>query len=135
MRNHYKSDDVTSMVDKVFSGPATFHATDSSLFPDLSLHWVGGRTAGLQVVRARTARSFVALDSDAAHYYENLISRRPYPLIETMQDILDGFDRVEALADSASHIVPGHDPLVLSQYPLAAPGLDGVVRVNLPPAS
>jgi hypothetical protein len=46
---------------------------------------------------------------------------------------LDAFDTIEALASSAQHVIPGHDPLVLASYPPAAPGLANAARVDLPP--
>jgi hypothetical protein len=39
--------------------------------------------------------------------------------------MLDGFDRLRALAPSPQHIIPGHDPLVMQRYP-AVPGLEGI---------
>jgi hypothetical protein len=34
---------------------------------------------------------------------------------------------LRALADSADHVVPGHDPLVLERYPAASKELKGIV--------
>jgi hypothetical protein len=45
--------------------------------------------------------------------------------------MLDGYDRLIALASERSAIVPGHDPLVLERYPAAGPGLEGLaVRLD-----
>jgi hypothetical protein len=39
-----------------------------------------------------------------------------------------------ALASSPDAIIPGHDPLMMKQYPAAAPGLeDMVVRLDADP--
>jgi hypothetical protein len=37
------------------------------------------------------------------------------------------------LASSPKHIIPGHDPLVLTRYPAALPGVDDIVRLDLNP--
>ena len=47
-------------------------AGDEELLPGLSVHLVGGHTAGMQVVRVRTSAGHVVLASDASHFYENL---------------------------------------------------------------
>lgn len=94
---------------------------DAELLPGLSVHLVGGHTAGMQVVRLRTAAGHVVLASDASHFYENLAADRPSPILHSMPGVYAAFDRVTALADRADLIVPGHDPEVLERYP-AVPG-------------
>jgi len=49
-------------------------------------------------------------------------------------EMLEGFDRLRALADSENHIVPGHDPLVLERYPPPTEDLKGIVaRLDVDP--
>jgi hypothetical protein len=49
--------------------------------------------------------------------------------------MLEGFDRLRALAPDESHIVPGHDPLVMKLYPPPTQELDGIaVRLDVPPS-
>jgi DNA-binding FadR family transcriptional regulator len=43
-----------------------------AVVPGIKVHRVGGHAAGLQVVRANTARGNVVLASDATHYYANI---------------------------------------------------------------
>ncbi|MNI98316.1 hypothetical protein D3C73_1571420 [compost metagenome] len=70
-----------------------------------------------------TAAGRVVLASDAAHYYENLRQRNPFPAIHSRADMMAGYDRIEALAGSADLIVPGHDPLVCERFErVDAPG-------------
>lgn len=48
---------------------------------------------------------------------------------------LEGFDRLLALAPDESHIVPGHDPLVMKLYPAPSRELEGVAeRLDVPPS-
>ena len=49
------------------------------------------------------------------------ISGRVFPITYNVADVLAGYDKVEALATSKQHVVPGHDPIVLDIYPAARP--------------
>jgi glyoxylase-like metal-dependent hydrolase (beta-lactamase superfamily II) len=71
----------------------------------------------LQAVRVMTEAGALVLASDAAHYYENFLKRKPFPIVVDLQDMLDGFARLDALADRPALIVPGHDPLVRAVFP------------------
>ena len=61
--------------------------------------------------------------SDAAHYYENFLARKPFPIVVDLQDMLDGFETLHKLASAPELIVPGHDPLVRDLFPTEAGGL------------
>jgi hypothetical protein len=52
---------------------------------------------------------------------------RPYPIIYNLGDMVDGWRRVQSLAESPGHVIPGHDPLVMERYPAPAPALQGIV--------
>ncbi|MGW4793650.1 N-acyl homoserine lactonase family protein [Nonomuraea sp. NPDC004297] len=94
---------------------------DATVVPGLSVHLVGGHTAGMQVVRAQTARGPVVLASDASHFYENIESDRPFPILHSMTGMYGAFDRVNELAGGPELVVAGHDPLVLERFPLQTP--------------
>ncbi|KAA9158742.1 N-acyl homoserine lactonase family protein [Amycolatopsis acidicola] len=100
---------------------------DLEILPGLSVHLVGGHTAGMQVVRVATAAGPVVLASDAAHFAENLEDDRPAPLVHTMTGMYGAFDRVKELAGPGGRYLPGHDPVVLDRFPAEVPGR--VVRV------
>ena len=97
---------------------------DVELLPGLSVHLVGGHTAGMQVVRLRTAAGSVVVASDASHFYENLETDRPAPILHCTTGVYGAFDRVRVLADDPRLVVPGHDPAVLDRHP-GFPGLPG----------
>jgi glyoxylase-like metal-dependent hydrolase (beta-lactamase superfamily II) len=103
-----------------------FHDGDAQLAPGLSVHHVGGHTDGLQVVRVSTRSSWLVLASDAAHYYENIESRRPFTIVFDVDTMIAGFDRVRELAGDSGKYIPGHDPEVLNRYPAVSGSLDGV---------
>jgi glyoxylase-like metal-dependent hydrolase (beta-lactamase superfamily II) len=131
MRAPFDVADVQAMVGRVFLDRVVFHGGDAELAPGLTLHRVGGHTRGLQVVRVRTQRGWVVLASDAAHFYANWQQRRPFPIVHSVDAYLDAFGRIEELADSPEHIIPGHDPLVLVRYPRALPDIADIVRLDL----
>ena len=69
----------------------------------------------------------VVLASDASHFYANMEATRPFPIVWSVAEMIDGYARMRALAESPAHIIPGHDPLVLERYPAPSPALQGVV--------
>jgi glyoxylase-like metal-dependent hydrolase (beta-lactamase superfamily II) len=127
MRNSFEPADVSAMIQRLFVGRVRFHDGDRELASGISVHLIGGHTMGLQVVRVRTRRGFVVLASDSTHLYANIEQGRPYPILYNLGDMMQGHETLRELASSASHIVPGHDPLVLRRYPAARPELEGIV--------
>lgn len=125
-------DDVLNAVRHVFADRVRFHDGTATLAPGITLHLVGGHSGGLQVVRVWTARGFVVLASDAAHYWANIRTRNPFPLVADVLAMAEGWRICEELADGPDHVIPGHDPLVLARFP-AVPGLLDTARVDLPP--
>jgi glyoxylase-like metal-dependent hydrolase (beta-lactamase superfamily II) len=127
MRFPFDEDDVVAMVRRVFAGRVVFHDGDDQIAPGLSVHFVGGHSMGLQMVRVNTRRGFVVLASDATHYYANMELGLAYPIAYNIGEVLEGYRRAHALASSPDHIVPGHDPLVLKRYPAPSAELEGWV--------
>jgi len=126
-RGAYEVEDVVGMVRRLYEGRVRFHDGDRELAPGVSLHLIGGHTMGLQAVRVATRRGAVVLASDASHFYANMEQVRPFPIVWSVADMVDGYRRLRELAGSAEHIIPGHDPLVMERYPAAAPNLRGIV--------
>lgn len=136
IRRSFALKDVAGMVRLVYGDGVIFHRGDEDIGPGVSVHHIPGHTRGMQSVRVSTARGFVVVASDAAHFYENLEKETPFSTLENMYLMLEGYRRVRALADSDSHLVPGHDPAVLKRYPAASRALEGVVaRLDLPPSA
>ena len=125
-RGAFEVEDVVGMVREVYAGRVRFHDGDAELFPGVSLHLIGGHTMGLQVVRVATRRGWVVLASDASHFYANMEQERPFPIVWSVADMVDGYARLRALAESPAHIIPGHDPQVLERYPAVASDLEGI---------
>jgi len=131
----YEADHVCALVRRVFDGRVVFHDGASEIAPGISLHRIGGHTRGMQCVRVRTARGWVVLASDAAHFYENMEKRSPFPIVYSVADVIDGYRTMGDLADSPHHVIPGHDPLVMARYPAPEKALQGVIaRLDVEPA-
>ncbi len=131
----FEVEDVVGMVRLNFNGRVELYDGDAELAPGITLHPAAGHTAGLQVVRVHTQRGNVVLASDSSHYYENIQSKRPFTAVLDVGDAIDSFRKVERLAASPRHIVPGHDPLVMRRYPVASPSLQDIaVRLDVDPA-
>ncbi|MGH8619954.1 MAG: N-acyl homoserine lactonase family protein [Burkholderiales bacterium] len=131
----YEAEDVVGMVRLVFKDRVIFHDGEAELAPGVTLHHIGGHTAGLQCVRVHTRRGWVVLASDTTHYYEHFEQRRCFPITYHVGDVMDGYDTLLRLAGSPRHVIPGHDPLVMQRYPAVSPDLEGVaVRLDVEPA-
>ena len=128
---HFEPDDVASMVHKVFKGRVGFHDGDDEIAPGLTVHHVGGHTAGLQVVRVHTDKGWMVLASDASHFYANIESKRPFPAVYNVGDMMEAYQRIYSLADAPQLVIPGHDPQVLQRFPSASRDHEGwIVRLD-----
>jgi len=132
LRAPFAVEDVVTAVRRVHDGRMRFHDGTAEIAPGITVHLVGGHTGGLQVVRVPTARGWVVIASDATHFWANIRTRNPFPLVVDVARMLEGFRLLESLADGPDHIIPGHDPLVLSRFP-AVPGQPDIVRLDLSP--
>jgi len=135
MNNFYLVDDVCTVIQRLFGGSVVYHdSAADEVVPGVSVHKVGGHTPGMQVVRVHTKRGWVVLASDASHFYLNYQTRNPFTVFYHLHDLIKGWETCESLADGEDHVIPGHDPLVLKQYPVADTPLGAeVVRLDLPP--
>lgn len=127
LRQPFDVEDVVEYVRTLFAGRVKFHNGVATLADGISIHRIGGHTAGLQVVRVWTKRGWVVLASDAVHLYGNMQRGVPFPVVHNVQEMLDGYGEVRRLAESEDHIIPGHDPLVMRKYPSPSAAMGDVV--------
>jgi len=127
LRTPYDVEDVVGFVRTLYAGRVAFHQGTHELTPGLTLHLVGGHSAGMQIARVWTARGWVVVASDATHLYGNIGRGIPFPAVHNVEHMLEGFNTVRILADSDDHIIPGHDPLVMHRYSPPSEGLQGKV--------
>lgn len=131
LRAPFSADHVCEAVKRVYSGRVVFHDGDGEVTDGVTVHRIGGHSRGLQAVRVRTESGWLCLASDAAHYYENVMDFKPFPIVVDLQDMLDGFHKLHKLASSDDLIIPGHDPLVRTLFPQSGP--DHVYRLDKGP--
>jgi len=133
MRIPFEANDVVAMVRKVFAGRVVFHDGTEQIAPGITVHKIGGHSRGLQCVRVMTAGGPVVLASDCSHFYENFEKGKVFPITIDIGNVLDGYNKLRALAASPRHVVPGHDPLVLQRYPALNSQTQGIAhRLDLP---
>jgi glyoxylase-like metal-dependent hydrolase (beta-lactamase superfamily II) len=134
LRIPFSERDVHAMVGKLFAYRVEFRDGSEELAPGISVHLVGGHSKGLQCVRVKTRRGYVVLASDCCHLYSHIDEGRVFPITYSIGDTLEGYRKLQKLASSRQHIVPGHDPEVLKIYPAAGPKLENwIARLDVAP--
>jgi glyoxylase-like metal-dependent hydrolase (beta-lactamase superfamily II) len=133
LRAPFTAGHVCEAVTRLYRGKLTFHEGDSQIADGVTVHCIGGHSRGLQAVRVRTQSGWMVLASDAAHYYENFMARKPFPIVVDLQNMLDGFKTLESLATKPELIIPGHDPIVRQIFPKGL--ADHISRLDVGPIS
>ena len=138
LRKPFTGAHICDAVTALYSGRVRFAREDDQIAEGVTVHCVGGHSRGLQVVRVKTAAGWMCLASDATHYFENFLQRKPFPIVVDVEAMLAGFDRIQNLASRTELVVPGHDPLVTSIYPAFGTSgfvwrLDAGPQAPLPP--
>ena len=127
LRNSYEEDYVVAMVRKLFAGRVTFHDGEGEIVPGVTVHHIGGHAKGLQCIRVNTRIGPVVLAADCTHLYTHMDEGRVFPTTYNLAEVLEGYVTLRRLAGTRERVVPGHDPVVLTRYPAAKPGLEGWV--------
>ncbi|WP_147125298.1 N-acyl homoserine lactonase family protein [Shimia ponticola] len=123
LRNPFTADHVCEAIKRLYTGKVVFHDGESEIAEGVSVHRIGGHSRGLQAVRVLTQAGWLCLASDAAHYYENALANKPFPIVVDVEDMLSGFAKLHALASRPGLIIPGHDPLVRDLFDAVAPNI------------
>lgn len=120
--------DATMLAGFRSSGILAFVDGDAKeIIPGITVYTGGKHTYQSQYVGVRTASGTVILASDNMYLYENL--DRLVPIAQTLDTAsnLAAQDRMVKLATERRLVIPGHDPLVFTRFPVVAPG---VVRIR-----
>ena len=99
---------------------------DQKLMPGIELLLAPGHTIGLQTVVVNTAKGTAIVASDCAHIARSFKEDNPSCLITDMIAWLESYDKLRAKASSIDLIFPGHDVMMLQNYPKVA---DDVTRL------
>ena len=70
-RNSIEVEDVLALVRFNYEGRVVFIDGEKEIIPGISVHKVGGHTAGMQIVTVQTQHGRAVVASDASHYYHN----------------------------------------------------------------
>lgn len=132
LRMPFTATHVCEMVKRVYSGRVIFHEGDGAVADGVTLHRIGGHSRGLQAVRVLTEDGYLCLASDAAHFYENALAEKPFPIVVDVEDMLTGFRTIRGLASAPGLLIPGHDPLVSLCFPKWE-RLDFIMRLDRGP--
>jgi glyoxylase-like metal-dependent hydrolase (beta-lactamase superfamily II) len=116
LRHSYSVADLKHLLDGLWQDRVAYHRGDTPWAPGIELLHVGGHTPGLQAVRVHTARGWLVLASDAAHFYANAQQGAPFPIVHDVGAMLEGHRRLLAIAGDESRFIPGHDPLVRRRF-------------------
>jgi glyoxylase-like metal-dependent hydrolase (beta-lactamase superfamily II) len=126
-RHSIEVDDIVALVRYNYEGRLTFIDGDKEILPGISVHKVGGHTAGIQIVTVQTKDGRAVVASDASHYYHNIEKNVPFMVLHDLPRMYQAFERIRALADKPELIIPGHDPLVQERLQRVA---DGIVSLG-----
>ena len=118
-----EADDMVELVRLNLQGRVHFVDGIEEVLPGISLHYVGGHTAGIQVVRVNTAKGHAVVASDASHLFRNVEENTPTSLITNLPEMFSAFDAIRGLASGPNLWFPGHDPAVLQRFPTQAPDI------------
>ena len=125
-RHSIEVDDVCAMVRLNYERRLSFVDGSREIVPGISVHHVGGHTAGMQIVTVAHARGQAVVASDASHYYRNFTERIPFNTLHDLPRMYAAFAKIRELASSEDLVLPGHDPLVLERLKKVG---DGIVEM------
>lgn len=108
-------------------GRLTLLEGDSDLLPGLECLFAPGHSPGMMALMAQTAGGACVIGSDAGHTFENYARLWPSVFVTDMAQTVLSMQRVKAAAASPRLCLPGHDPDLLTKYPLAAEGVSRIV--------
>lgn len=125
-RHSVEVDDVCALVRLNYEGRLAFVDGSREIVPGVTVHHVGGHTAGMQIVTVAHARGRAVVASDASHYYRNFAERIPFNTLHDLPGMYAAFAKIRELASSEDLVLPGHDPLVLERLTKVG---DGIVEL------
>jgi glyoxylase-like metal-dependent hydrolase (beta-lactamase superfamily II) len=88
------------------------------LVPGIGAFYIGGHTMCSQAITVQTKQGLAVFPGDTIFYYENLERNHPVGLAV---DLLECYQAMDRIRDSAAILVPPHDPALLQRF------TDGVV--------
>jgi glyoxylase-like metal-dependent hydrolase (beta-lactamase superfamily II) len=117
-------DDVLAVVKLNMQGRVGLVNGDArEILPGITCYTGGKHTYASQFVGVNTEAGTVVLASDNMYLYENLEKHVPIAATLDRESNLRAQDRMKQLAASPNLIIPGHDPAVMTKFPVVVPGV------------
>ena len=91
-------EDICALIRLNYDGRLIFVDGSREVVPGVSVHKVGGHTAGMQIVTVAHAKGRAVVASDASHYYRNFEERIPF---NTLHDLPRDVPRLRAASASS----------------------------------
>ena len=93
---------------------------DQQILPGIQCLLSPGHTVALQTVAVNTARGTAIIGSDCAHVFRNYHEDWPSALIVDLVGWMKTYDKLRQRVSSPDLLFPGHDRLLLGNYPEVA---------------
>jgi len=93
---------------------------DQQIVPGIELLLAPGHTIGLQALSVHTEKGCAIVASDCAHISRNIREDNPSSLITDMIAWMESYDKLRERSSSPDLIFPGHDLMMLDNYPRVA---------------
>jgi glyoxylase-like metal-dependent hydrolase (beta-lactamase superfamily II) len=106
-RHSIEVDDVCALVRLNYERRLAFVDGSREIVPGITVHHVGGHTAGMQIVTVAHARGQAVVASDASHYYRNFSERIPFNTLHDLPRMYAAFAKIRELASSEDLVLPG----------------------------
>ncbi|WP_437773589.1 N-acyl homoserine lactonase family protein [Arthrobacter sp. KNU40] len=109
-------DDIVFLVRAIRSGRVDFVSEGFEITPEIMVRHLPGHSVG-QIGLQIGGVGGLLLVADAAHYYSEVFSNRPFTVFSDLPAMYDTYDRIRTLTGGArSSLVPGHDPQVFDVF-------------------
>jgi glyoxylase-like metal-dependent hydrolase (beta-lactamase superfamily II) len=128
----FEVEDVVGIVRLNFAQRVKLYDGTAELSPGI-VPPVGGHKPGMQFVPSIRAAAGSCW-RPTSRIITSMETGRPFTATFNIGDRLEAYDALRTHAPSPHHVIPGHDPLVMRQYPAPRPELEGVVvRLDVMP--
>jgi glyoxylase-like metal-dependent hydrolase (beta-lactamase superfamily II) len=115
-------------VQKNIDGKLTLVKGDNiEIIPGIKVFIGSKHTYESQFVLVNTSSDQVIIASDNSWYYYNLVHLLPIPVTFDSKAYLENLKRMKAMVKNIDLIIPGHDPLVFTKFPIVA---EDVVKIR-----
>ncbi|MFC9840432.1 N-acyl homoserine lactonase family protein [Rhodococcus sp. NPDC127530] len=109
-------DDIVFLIRAIRDGRVDFVTEGSAITPDITVRHLPGHSVG-QIGLQVGGVDGLLLAADAAHYYDEVFSNRPFTVFSDLPVMYDSYDRIRTLIGGArDRLVPGHDSQVFDVF-------------------